>query len=79
MESLDGGFLARAVHPLGLPVCPRVMRCCQLVSNAVFIAHPAKDVHSQKGVDELVTIFGQVCRGHAVVGENGVNPVGKKR
>ena len=79
MESLDGGFLARAVHPLGLPVCPRVIRFRQLVSNAVFIAHPAKDVHSQRSVDGLVTVFGQVCRGHAVVGENGVNPVGKKR
>ena len=69
---LDG-----TVHAFGLPVCPRVIRFRQLVSNAVFITDPAKDVHAQKGVDGLVSVLGQVCKSHAVVGEDGVNPVGK--
>jgi hypothetical protein len=44
VEGLDGGFLDSAVHPLGLPVRPWVERLGQLVLNAVFIAHLAKDV-----------------------------------
>ena len=77
MKGLDGGFLNGAVHALGLPVRPRVIRFRQLVSNAVFIANATKDVHSQKGVDGVVSVFGQVCKSHAVVSENGVNLVGK--
>ena len=74
VESLDGGFLDGAVHPFGLPVRPRVIRFRQLVNNAVFIAHPAKDVHSQKGMDGLVAVLGQVCKSHAVEGiEAGLN------
>ena len=46
MKSLDGGFFDRVSHPLGLPICPRVIRSGQLVHDAVFIANPAKDVHS---------------------------------
>ena len=75
MKGLDGRVLDGAVHALGLPVGPRVIRFCQLVSNTVFIAHPAKDVHTQKGMDGLVAVLGQVCKSHAVVGENGVNLV----
>ena len=40
-----------AVHPLGLPVSPQVIRLYKLVSNIVFIADPAKDVNSKKSVD----------------------------
>ena len=77
MEGFDRGLLDGAVHALGLPVCPRVIRFCQLVSNTVFIANAAKDVHTQKGMDGLVSVLGQVCKSHAVVGENGVNLVGE--
>ena len=73
MKGLDGGFLDGAVHALGLPVCPRVIRLCELVDDCVFVADPAKDVHPQKGVDGLVTVLGQVGKGHAVVGEDGVD------
>ena len=61
----------------GLPVRLRVARLGQLVRDAVFIAHTAKDVHVQKGMDGLVTVFGQVCKNHPTVGESSVNPVGK--
>ena len=77
VKGLDRGFFDGAVHALGLPICPRVIRFGQLVSNAVFTANAAKDVHSQKSANGLVTILGQVCKGHAVVGENGVNSVGE--
>ena len=56
VESFDGGFLDRAVQPLGLPVYSRVIRFCQLVSNTVFIANPSKDVHFQKSMDGLVSV-----------------------
>ena len=48
MKGLDSGFFGSAVHALGLPIFPRVIRFGQLVSNAVFIANTAKDVHFQK-------------------------------
>ena len=76
-RGLDGGFLDGAVHALGLPVCPRVIRLCELVDDCVFVADPAKDVHLQKGVDGLVTALGQVGKGHAVVGEDGEDFVGE--
>ena len=77
MKGLDSGFFDSTVHAPGLPICPRMIRFGQLVSNAVFIANPAKDVHSQKCTDGLVAVLGQVCKGHAVVGESGVNSVGE--
>ena len=75
VKGLDGRVLDRAVHALGLPVRPGVIRLGELVDDAVFIAYPAKDVHPQKGVDGLIAVLGQVGKGHAVVGENGVDPV----
>lgn len=51
VEGLDRGFLDGAVHPLGLPVGPRVIGLGQLVHDAIFITNPAKDVHAQKGLD----------------------------
>ena len=77
MEGLDGGLFDGPVHPLSLPVGPRVVRLRQLVSDAVFIANLAKDVHSQKSVDRLVSVLGQVGKGHAVVSQYGVDLVGK--
>ena len=77
VEGLDRGFLDGAVHPLGLPVRPRVIGFGELVSNAIFIAHPAKDVHAQKGMDGFVAVLGQISKGHAVVGEDGVDSVGE--
>ena len=77
VKGLDSGFFDRAVHALGLPVRPGVVRLCELMDDAVFIANAAKDVHAQKGVDGLVAVLGQVGKGHAVVGENGMNLVGK--
>ena len=76
MKGLDSGFFDSAAHALGLSICLRVIRFGQFVSNVVFIANAAKDVHSQKIVSGFVTVLGQVCKGHAVVGENGVNSVG---
>ena len=75
VEGFDGGFLDRTVHPLGLPVRPWVVGLGQLVDYAVFITNSAKDVHFQKGMNGLVSAFGQVSKSHAVVGVNGVNPV----
>ena len=77
VKSLDSGFFYRTVHPLGLPVRPRVIRFRQLVSNAVLIANAAKDVHSQKGMDGLVSILGQVGKSHAVVCQNSMDFVGE--
>ena len=74
-RGLDGGVLDGAVHALGLPVRPRVIRLCELVDDCVFVADTAKDVHPQKGVDGLVTALGQVCKSHAVVGVDGVDGV----
>ena len=77
IQGLGGGLLVRAVHPLGLPVRPWMVRLGQLVHDAVFIAHTAKDVHAQKGMYGLVTVLGQVCKSHLVIGQNGANPEGK--
>lgn len=77
MEGFDRGLLGGAVHALGRPVCPRVIRFCPLVGNTVFIANAAKDVHTQKGMDGLVSVLGQVCKSHAVVGQNGADLVGE--
>ena len=56
-----------------------MIRFRQLVSNAVFIGHPSKDVHAQKGMDGFVAVFGKVCKSHTVVGENRMDLVGGKR
>ena len=77
MEGLDSGLFDGPVHALGLSVGPGVVRLRQLVSDAVFIANLAKDVHSQKSVDRLVSVLGQVGKGHAVVSQYGVDLVGK--
>jgi len=63
VEGLDGGFLDGAVHPLSLPVRPRVIGLGELVNDPVFVANPAKNVHAQKGMDGLVSVLGQVCKG----------------
>lgn len=59
MEVLDDRLLERAVHPLGLSVRPRVIRFCELVDDAVFIADPAKDGHTQKGVEGFFRLLGR--------------------
>lgn len=75
MECLDRRFLDGTVHAFGLPVCPGVVGLGEPVLNGVFVADPAKDVHSQPRMDRLVSILGQVCEGHTVVGEDGVDAV----
>ena len=77
MEGIDRGFLDRAVHVLGLPVCPGVIELGQLVDDTVFIADSAKEVHAQKRVDGFVSVLGPIGKSHAVVGQHGVNPVSK--
>jgi hypothetical protein len=46
VKRFDGSVLDGPVHPFGLPVCPRVVGLGQFVDDAVFIANPAKDMHS---------------------------------
>ena len=77
MKGLNGGLLDSPVHPLSLSVCPRVVRLAEFVNNAVFITNPTKDVHSQKNVDRLVSVLGQVGKGDTVVSQDGVDLVGK--
>lgn len=77
MRRFDGRFFNGAVHPFGLAVRPRVIGPGELVNDAVFVANPAKDMHTQKGVDGLITVLGQVSKGHAVVRQNSVNLVGE--
>ena len=77
MEGLDGGLFDGPVHALSLPVCPRVVRLGEFVNNAAFTTNPAKDVHSQKSMDRLVSVLGQGCKGHAVISQDGMDRVGK--
>ena len=77
MKGFEGGIFNGAVHPLGLPVRSGVVRLGQLVHDAVFIANAPKDLHAKKGMNGLVTVLGQVGKSHPVVGEDGVNLVGK--
>ena len=62
VKGLDGGLPDCAVHPPGLPVRPWMVRLGQLVRDAVFIAHTAKDVHVQKGMDGLITVLGRSAK-----------------
>ena len=48
-------------------VCPGVIKLDEFVSNAVFIADPTKDVHTQESMDRLVAVLGQIRERHAVV------------
>ena len=60
VKSLDCGFFDGALHSLGLPIRPEVIRLGQLVDDAVFIADPAKVVHPQKSVDGPVAVLPKV-------------------
>ena len=77
VEDLDCGVLDRAVHSLGLAVGPRVIGLGQPVLDAVLHADSVEDVGSQEAAAGAVPVLGQVGKGHAIVGEHGVDLIGE--
>lgn len=73
VEAFDGGFLDGPVHPLDLPVGPRMLNPSQAVFDAVFLADPTKDVM------EGVSVRAAVGELDAVVGEHRVQGVWHRR
>ena len=61
--ALDRGILDRPVHPLNLPVSPRVVHLGEPVLDVVLLAHTIEDVRAVPDVllarGELDTIVGQ--------------------
>ena len=72
MECLDGGFLHRPVHPLGLAVGPGMVGFGELVLDAVLVADAVE------GMDHPVPLAGGATgEGDAVVGQHGMDAVGE--
>jgi len=69
--TINRGLLDRAVHPLHLPVRPRMVGLGQPMIDAVPNAGPAKGVAPKRG-RRPVSVFGQVRELNAVVGQDGV-------
>lgn len=44
VEAFDSGFLDGPVHPLDLPIGPRMLDFGQAVLNAMLLANPSEDV-----------------------------------
>ncbi len=44
VEALDGGFLDGPVHPLNMPIGPRMLDFGQAVFDTMLLAGPTKDV-----------------------------------
>ena len=72
MKAYDGCFLDRAIHSLNLAVCPRMPHLREAVFDPVLAANAVEDV--RKGV----RIQGPVGELKAVVGQHGVDPVGRR-
>ena len=79
MEGFRGGVLDGAVHPLGLPVGPGVIGLGQPVLDPMLFADAVEDVAAEHRDDLGVAaaVLWQVGEGHAVIGEHGVDRVGK--
>ena len=73
VEALDGGVLDGAVHPLHLPIGPRVLHLGQTMLDAVLVADAIEDV--VEGVD----VAGAVGELDAIVGQNGLDGIGDRR
>jgi hypothetical protein len=73
----DGRVLDRAVHAFGLTVGPRVIGLGQAVFDAVGNTYAVKDMRPQEAAAWSVAVFKKVGEGHPVVGQHGVNLVGK--
>ena len=85
--AVHGRFLERAVHPFDLPVGPGMIRPGQPVLDAVFLAGTTKGVNAsgarlltgtpgRRGIPSTAFLRAGVGELDAVVGEQGVDPVG---
>ena len=74
VASFDG-----AVHPLGLAVGPGMIGLRQPVLDAMLEADAIEDVRAEEAPGRSLTVLGQIGEGHAVVGQHGVDLIGKDR
>ena len=79
VESLGGGVFDGSVHPLGLPVGPRMVGLGQPMLDVMLAADTVEDVASKAGLygGLAATVLRQVGEGHAIVGEHGMNGIGE--
>ena len=68
MKAFDGGFLDRAIHSLKLAVRLRMAHLDEVVFEPVLAANAVEDARVQGAVGEL----------NAIVGQHGVDPVGRR-
>jgi hypothetical protein len=61
------------------PLVPWMIGLGRLVCDAIFDADAIEDVLTEPGAGGAVAVLGQIGEGHAVVGEHGVDFVGKGR
>lgn len=78
MEGLDGGFLDGAVHAFGLAVCPRVVLLGEFVLDNLLITDAVEDVGAQISPGRSISVLWQVCEGHSVVGQHGMDCIGER-
>lgn len=79
VEDFDGGILDGAVHALSLTISPGVVRLGRPVLDAVFLADTVEDMRSEIYPCRSLPVLRQIGESHAIVGEHGVDAIGKSR
>ena len=78
VKRLDGRFLDRPVHAFGLAVGPWVVWLGELVLDAVLVADAVEDVGAEIAPARPISIFWQICKGHSIIGQHGMDSIRKR-
>jgi hypothetical protein len=76
VKDLERRLFDGAVHSFGLTIGPRMIRLSELMLDAILTADAIEDVSKPPGCWTL-PILGEIGESRAVVGEHGMDPVGK--
>ena len=79
VEDLNRGVFDRPVHAFGLTVGPGMVRLGQTMLDPVLDADAVEDVRPEELPARPGSVLGQIGERHAVVGQHGVDLVGKSR